>query len=75
MTRAPGPFLTLRPGGPFADALVAVSVAFDESLLLEASWKVNREPRSAAETASSYDDARKLVHEWADLLVIGREPE
>ena len=74
MTNAPGPFVTIRPGGPFADALVGVSVAGDGRLLVEASWKVNGESRSTSQTVDSYDAARKLAHEWADLLVIGREP-
>jgi hypothetical protein len=74
MSSAPGPFLTIRPGGRFDDVLVAVSVAGDGRLLVAASWKVNGESRSTSQRVDSYDAARKLAHEWADLLVIGREP-
>jgi hypothetical protein len=74
MTNAPGPFLTLRPGGPFDDAFVGISVATAKRLLVEASWKVNGDARSASQILKSYDAARKLAHEWADVLVIGREP-
>ena len=73
MTSAAGPFLTVRPGGPFNDVLVAVSAAGGR-LRVEASWKVNGESRSTSQTLDSYDIARALAHEWADLLVIGREP-
>ena len=74
MTSAPGPFLTLRPGGPFDDVLVGISVAGEKRLLVEASWTANGDTRTASQTLDSYDDARRLAHEWADLLVIGREP-
>jgi hypothetical protein len=75
MTNAPGPFMTLRPGGPFDDVFVAISVAAETRLLVEASWNINGDPGSTSQTVDGYDAARRLAHAWADLLVIGREPE
>ena len=73
MTNAPGPFVTIRPGGPLS-AGVTIAAFSNERLVVEASWKADGESRSTSRTVDSYDDARRLAHEWGDLLVIGREP-
>jgi hypothetical protein len=75
MTSAPGPFLTIRAGGPF-DGVVTIMVAPDgaDALLVEASWERDGEPRSASVTVTGYDAARSLAHEWADRLAAGRDP-
>jgi hypothetical protein len=74
MTNAAGPFVTIRPGGPLS-SVVTIAALSNARLVVEASWKVNGESRSTSQTVDSYDDARRLAHEWGDLLIIGREPE
>lgn len=74
MTNAPGPFVTIRPGGPL-NAVVTIAANRKAGLLVAAEWKLNGEHRSASVALPSYAAARKLAHEWADLLVAGREPE
>ena len=76
MTSAPGPFLTIRAAGPLR-GVVTIAAAPDgaDTLMLEASWERDGEPRSASVTVTGYDAARSLAHEWADRLAAGNQPE
>jgi hypothetical protein len=74
MTSGPGPFMTIRPGGPFVDAVVIVSVDGGEQggkFRVEASWAGQK----STSRIGDYDEAKTLAHRWADQLATGIEPD
>jgi hypothetical protein len=74
MTHSPGPFVTIRPGGPL-QPVVTITAESQAVLSVEAEWNAEGDRRRASAILNGYSDARRLAHAWADLLVIGREPE
>ena len=65
----------MRSGGKL-NGTVTISASTSEpgKLVVEASWRVGREPRTTAATLEDYASARLLAHEWSDLLAAGTEP-
>lgn len=74
MTSAPGPFLTMRAGGPL-NGSIALSANIDDGVLVEATWTCAGELRTASQTVEDYESARELAQRWAHTLDAGREPE
>ena len=70
-TSAAGPYLTIRPGGPF-DAVVTATAAGDGQVLVEAVW--SHGTRSVSAHVPGSGPAHRLAQEWAQLLAAGQEP-
>jgi len=77
MISAPGPFVTIRAGGPFDGAAVRIIASSSEQgrLVVSAAWTRDGDPRSVSATIAGYAQARALAHAWADTLAAGQEPE
>ena len=72
-TDAPGPFVTLRAGGPL-DGVVTITAIADGHgrTLVEAAWVQDGHARSDSVEAATYEDARIIAREAADDLAAGR---
>jgi hypothetical protein len=67
--------MTLRSGGPFNGTVtVTITTATKERLVVEATWRVDGDRRSARVKCAEFHEARSLAHNWAALLGIGQEP-
>jgi hypothetical protein len=72
MSSAPGPFLSIRPGGPL-DPTVAIS-AVDGTLVVDASWTSDGARIALSESFDEFDSARTRAHRLADQLAAGSTP-
>jgi hypothetical protein len=75
-TDAPGPFVTLRAGGPF-DGVITISAIADGHgrALVEATSVQAGDAHSDSVEAETYEDARVIAREAANDLAAGRAPD
>ena len=74
-TDAPGPFVTIRAGGPLDGVVTITAVAAGHRrTLVAASWKQDGHACSDSVGTETYDDARIIAREAADDLAAGRPP-
>lgn len=75
-TDAPGPFVTLRAGGPFEGVITITAIADGHGrTLVEASWVQDGHAHSDSVEAETYDDARIIAREAAHDLASGHSPD
>ena len=75
-TDAPGPFVTLRAGGPFDGAITITAIADGHGrTLVEAKWVQDGHAYSDSVEANTYEDARLIARAAADDLAAGRAPD
>jgi hypothetical protein len=75
-TNAPGPFVTIRAGGPL-DGVVTIT-AIDGGkgrTVVGASWTQDREGFSESLEAATYDMARAIANAAANQLAAGNRPK
>jgi hypothetical protein len=74
-TDAPGPFVTIRAGGPL-DGVVTITAIADghRRTLVAASWTQDGHACSDSVEIETYEDARIIAREAADALAAGRPP-
>jgi hypothetical protein len=75
-TNAPGPFVTIRAGGPL-DGVVTITAIADGHgrTLVEASWAQDGQPSSDSVEVETYDAAREIAHTIANQLAAGTPPD
>ena len=75
-TDAPGPFITIRAGGPL-EGVVTISAIADGHgrTLVEASWAQDGQPSSDSVEVETYDAARAIAHTIANQLAAGTPPD
>lgn len=75
-TDAPGPFVTIRAGGPLEGVVTLTAVDGGHGrTLVEARWAEGGHARSDSVEVESYDAARTVAHEVAGELAAGRAPD
>src|ERR1700736_5992893 len=74
-TSAPGPFVTIRAGGPF-DAVVTITAVTTGRgrNRVEASWEQDGQQCSQSLEAASYSIARAIAHAAARQFALGNQP-
>jgi hypothetical protein len=74
-TSVPGPYVTIRAGGPL-DGLVTITATGSEGrVMVEASWGSAHSRASMWSERVGHAAADELAQAWANQLVVGREPE
>ena len=75
-TNAPGPFVTIRAGGPF-DGVVTIAAIAESGgrCRVEASWRQNGEACSESLEAATYDMARAIAQAAANQFAVGKRPK
>ena len=75
-TDAPGPFLTIRPGGPL-DGVVTIAAVPDGHgrTLVGASWTLDGHRQSDSVEVETYEHARELANVIAKELAEGTPPD
>jgi hypothetical protein len=75
-TDAPGPFVTLRAGGPL-DGVVTITAIADGHgrTLVEAAWVQDGHAHSDSVEAETYESARVIAREAVDDLAAGPAPD
>ena len=74
-TDAPGPFVTIRPGGPLDGVVTITAVAEGHGRsLVGASWTQGGHTHSDSVEVETYEDARIIAREAADELASGHAP-
>jgi hypothetical protein len=72
---APGPYLTIRTGGPL-DGLVTITATGSEGrVTIEATWGVPHLRSSVTAERVGHRAADGLAQAWANELAAGREPQ
>jgi len=75
-TDAPGPFVTIRAGGPLEGVVTLTAIDGGHGrTLVEAFWTEGGHARSDSVEVDSYDTARTVAHEVVDELAAGRAPD
>jgi hypothetical protein len=74
-TSAPGPFVTIRAGGPFDGVVTITAIAQGHGrTLVAATWTQDGHAHSDSVETETYADARIVAREAADDLAAGRAP-
>jgi len=74
-TSAPGPYVTIRTGGPL-DGLVTITATGSEGrVIVEASWGIPYQRSTVTAERIGHAAADKLAQAWANELAVGREPQ
>jgi len=75
-TDAPGPFVTIRAGGPL-DGVVTLTAITDGHgrTLVEAFWTKDGDAHTDSLEVPTYEAARVIAREVADELAAGRVPD
>ena len=71
-TSAPGPYVTIRTGGPLGGR-VTLTAADSGRVTVEASWGGPHAPRSVTVEKNTHAEADALGRTWAADLGAGRE--
>jgi len=75
-TNAPGPFVTIRAGGPLEGIVTLTAIPEGHGrTLVEAFWTEDGHAHSDSLEVQSYEDARIIAREVADELAAGRVPD
>ena len=75
-TDGPGPFVTLRAGGPLDGVITITAIADGHGrTLVEPAWMQDGYAHSDSVEAETYEDARVIAREAADDLAAGRAPD
>ncbi len=75
-TDAPGPFLTIRPGGPLDGVITITAIAGGHGRsLVGASWTQDGHRHSDAVEVETYEHARELANFIAKELAEGTPPD
>jgi len=74
-TRAPGPFVTIRAGGPLDGVVTITAIAgANGRSVVEAAWTQDGEAYSESLEAATYDIARAIANAAANQFAVGRRP-
>ena len=74
-TRAPGPFVTIRAGGPLDGVVTITAIAgANGRSVVEAAWTQDGEAYSESLEAATYDIARAIANAAANQVAVGRRP-
>jgi hypothetical protein len=72
---APGPFVTIRAGGPLDGVVTITAIAGSHGRsLVEASWTQDGEPFSESLEAATHDMAQAIANAAANQLAVGKPP-
>jgi hypothetical protein len=75
-TDAPGPFVTIRAGGPLDGVVTLTAIEGGHGrTLVEAFWTEGGHARSDSVEVESYEHARVIAREVADEFASGRVPD
>lgn len=75
-TDAPGPFMTIRAGGPFDGAVTLTAIEGGHGrTLVAASWTQDGHVHRDSVEADTFENARIIAREAADELADGRAPD
>ena len=75
-TDAPGPFVTIRAGGPLDGVVTITAVAGrSDRSLVEASWTQDGQRLSESLEAATYDIARAIANAAANQFAVGKPPK
>jgi hypothetical protein len=74
-TSAPGPFVTIRAGGPLHGVVTITAIASRRGRsVVEASWTQGGEPFSESLEAATHDMAQAIANAAANQLAAGKPP-
>ena len=74
-TRAPGPFVTIRAGGPLDGVVTITAIAgANGRSVVEAAWTQDGEAYSESLEAATYDIARAIANAAANQFAVGKRP-
>jgi metal-dependent amidase/aminoacylase/carboxypeptidase family protein len=74
-TNAPGPFVTIRAGGPLDGVVTITAIAGGNGRsLVEVTWRQDGEVRSESLEAATYNIARAIANAAANQFAVGRRP-
>jgi hypothetical protein len=74
-TRALGPFVTIRAGGPLDGVVTITAIAgANGRSVVEAAWTQDGEAYSESLEAATYDIARAIANAAANQFAVGRRP-
>jgi hypothetical protein len=74
-TSAPGPYVTIRAGGPLDGLVTLTATGSDGRVIVEASWGMPHLRSSATAERVGHAAADELAQAWANELAAGREPQ
>jgi len=75
-TDAPGPFVTIRAGGPFEGIVTLTAITEGHGrTLVEARWTQDGGMQSNSIEVDSYEEARTVAHSAAAELAVGHAPD
>jgi len=75
-TDAPGPFVTIRAGGPLEGVVTMTAIEGGHArTLVTASWTQDGHARSDSVEVGSYEHARIIAREVVDELAAGHAPD
>jgi metal-dependent amidase/aminoacylase/carboxypeptidase family protein len=74
-TNAPGPFVTIRAGGPLDGVVTITAIAGGNGRnLVRAAWTQDGQARSESLEAATSDMARAIANAAANQFAVGRRP-
>ena len=75
-TDAPGPFVTIRAGGPLEGVVTLTAITEGHGhTLVQAHWTQNGAAQSDFIEVDSYEQARTIAHSAAAELAVGHAPD
>jgi len=74
-TNAPGPFVTIRAGGPLDGVVTITAITGGNGRsVVEASWTQDGEACTESLEAATYDIARAIANAAANQFAVGKRP-
>jgi hypothetical protein len=74
-TNAPGPFVTIRAGGPLDGVVTITAIAGGKGRsLVRAAWTQDGQPCAESLEAATYAMARAIANAAANQFAVGRRP-
>jgi hypothetical protein len=74
-TSVPGPYLTIRTGGPLGGLVTITATGSEGRVTVYASWGVPHLRSSVTAERVGHAAADELAQAWANQLAAGREPQ
>jgi hypothetical protein len=72
---APGPYVTIRTGGPLNGLVTLIATGSEGRITVEASWGVPHLRTTATAERVGHAAAHELAQAWANERAVGREPQ
>jgi len=73
-TSAPGPYVTIRTGGPLGGLVTLTAVRPEGRVIVEATWGTPHARSSITAERIGHGRADELAQQWANELAVGHEP-